>query len=363
MRVLYFGADSVSAAVRIRPLLESLCRTGHIEGFACVDRNMALEGDAAPYDVVLVHRNPGSRQIAWLQRSGLPFVYDVDDLMLRDPVPVDSRRAREQAAMRWCLAHAHCITSPSRRLLRTLELWTEQPFGERAVYLPNPGFPPVARPAREVTRPSLLWVSSHGEHYDEFCDIGAGMAAAARSIGCEVMLIGRFAESVRAAIPNHIHVPWLEPDQYRQFIASGPFIAAAPLPLGLPDTEQEFVECKSDIKAAQFCSLGIAAAYSPSPPYAESDLPCALVPTNAAADWQDRLMELAGGFPGEGMTLAQDPTVVGRGEQIVAQQLHSVLARVRDATGRQFFVRSVPTPSVLRRMEQRFRSLRTRLLS
>jgi hypothetical protein len=363
MRVLYFGADSVSAAVRIRPLLESLCCTGQIEGFACVDRNMALDGDAGPYDVILVHRNPGGRQIAWLRRSGLPFIYDVDDLLLRDPVPADSRRAREQLAMRWCLAHAHCITSPSRRLLRTLELWTEQSFGERAVYLPNPGFPSVARPAREVTRPCLLWVSSHGEHYDEFCEIGAGIAAAADTIGCEVVLIGRFADSVRAAVPNHIHVPWLEPDQYRQFVANGPFIAVAPLPLGLPHTEQEFVECKSDIKAAQFCSLGIAAAYSPAPPYSESDLPCALVPTNTAADWCDRLVELAGGFPSEGMMLAQEPAVAARGEPIVAQQLHAVLARVRDATGRQFVLRSVPTPSVFRRMEQRFRSLRTRLRS
>jgi hypothetical protein len=363
MRVLYFGADSVSAAVRIRPLLESLCRSGHVEGYACVDRDMALDGDAAPYDVILVHRNPGSRQIAWLRRSGLPFVYDIDDLLLRDPMPSDSRRAREQMAMRWCLANAHCITSPSRRLLRTLELLMEQSFGERAVYLPNPGFPPVTRPAREVTRPCLLWVSSHGEHYDEFCDVGAGIAGAARTIGCEAMLIGRFADSVRAAIPNHIHVPWLEPNEYRQFIANGPFIAAAPLPLGLPHTEQEFVECKSDIKAAQFCSLGIAAAYSPAPPYAESDLPCALVPTNARTDWEERLIELAGGFPSEGMLLAQDPTVTGRNEQNVAQALYTVLARVRDATGRDVFLRSVRTPSLFRRMEQRFRSLRTRLMS
>jgi hypothetical protein len=190
-----------------------------------------------------------------------------------------------------------------------------------------------------------LWVCSHGQSYDELNEIASGIDAAARAIGAEVVLVGRFHDAVRALIPGHRHVPWLEPRQYRQFLAEGSFIAAMPMPLALAADVQDFFNCKSDIKAAEYGSLGISALYSRAPPYTESDLPCVIVPTNSAADWRDRMIELAKGFPGEGMKLARHPALAGRQRQVIARQLFEVLSRACAATGRTFNYRSLPTPS------------------
>jgi hypothetical protein len=361
MRVLFLRADDLSAPVRVIPLLESLCAAGHIRDVCSVDRELAATGDCRlPFDVVLAHRNPGSRQIAWLRRSGLPFAYDIDDLMLRRSAPAGRRHAREQDAIRWCLTNASYVTAPSRRLLATLDRYLGGTLSGRAVYLPNAALESApARPAAAV--PRLLWVSSHGQHYEELEEVAAGVAAAARALGTGVTLIGRFPVPVRALIPGHRHVPWVEPRQYRLALAAGAFVAAAPLPLALPPEEQEFVDCKSDIKAAQYGSLGIAALYSPASPYRETDLPCTVAPGNLAADWRSGMIALAKGFPQQGLALAQHPAVIARERTLIAQRLLEVLLRVRAATGKPFAFRASVTPPLFRRLERGVRSLRARL--
>jgi hypothetical protein len=358
MRVLFFAAGgSVSAPVRIVPLLEALCASGDLEYFACVDGSMAMTGPRGlPFDAVLAHRSMGTRQLGWLRRSGLPFVYDIDDLILRSQTD-DRQRSQQQDAVRWCLTNALCVTSPSRRLLVMLERRLGQPLAARSVYLPNAGL--GSRPAHAGdAKPSLLWVCSHGEGYDELNEISSGVDAAARAIGTDVTLVGRFPDAVRAAIPGHRHVPWLEPQQYRRFLAEGSFIAVAPLPVALAADEQEFVNCKSDIKAAEYVSLGISALYSPAPPYTESDLPCAMAPTNSARDWQNRMIELAKGYPEEGGKLARHPALAGRQRQVIARQLLEALSRACAATAKTFKFRSLPTPSLYYRLNQGIRSIR-----
>jgi hypothetical protein len=360
MRVLFFGSDGVSAPVRIRPLLETLRAAGDVEDFACVDRDLAVTGGGSRFDVLLVHRNPGRRQIAWLRRSGLPFVYDIDDLLLHEPSRAARRRAREQDAIRWCLTNAAVVTSPSRRLLTTLDTRLSASLGVRAVYLPNSGFD-VQPAGAAKAKPRLLWVSSAGQHYDELIPVARGIAAAAAAIGTDVVVVGRMPDAVRAAMPGHSHMPWIVPEQFQRFLAQGSYIAVAPLPTALPPHEQNFVDCKSDIKAAQFCSLGIAALYSPAVPYAESDLPCALAPTNTESDWRDGLIELARGFPESGRRLADHPAVAARSRTVVAQQLLDALSRAHAATGAAFSFQARPTPGLLRSLERKIRSLRARL--
>ena len=63
----------------------------------------------SPFDVLMVHRNPGKRQIAWLRRAGIPFIYDIDDLLLSADGDLSGRRAQEQDAIRWCLGNALLI--------------------------------------------------------------------------------------------------------------------------------------------------------------------------------------------------------------------------------------------------------------
>ena len=140
MRVLFLEADSLTAEVRIRPLLDVLRATGKIGGYTTIDRDMAAHGERfARYDVVLMHRNPNRRQIGWIQRHSAPFVYDIDDLLLGLPADKQSSKRRaEQRSISWSLLHASVVTPPSRRLSTTLEqrLHFHGPSPEGGAYRP-----------------------------------------------------------------------------------------------------------------------------------------------------------------------------------------------------------------------------------
>jgi hypothetical protein len=362
MRVLFICADAVSGPVRIVPLLEALRSAGELEAYSVVDRNMAIHGSGSAFDVLVAHRNPSERQFAWLRRSGLPFVYDIDDLLLSNPEVLTGRRAREQDAIRWCLNNALFVTSPSKHLLATLQHRVGNPFGLRAVYLPNAGLRRVTT-HEPADRPTLLWVSSHGSDYKEFHEVGAGIAAAARAIETEVLLVGRFAPAVTGALAGARHVTWIEPRQFQSFLSENSFIAVAPMPVALAPDQQAFVDCKSDIKAAQYCSLGIAGLYSPALPYRESDLPCRLAHDNSATDWERGIVQLAQENSSVHRGLAQDPAVTARRTELTARQLLEILRSVRERTIRPFDFRAIATPAVFRRIEQQLRSLRGRLSS
>jgi hypothetical protein len=360
MRVLFFCADTVAGPVRIIPLLEELRNAGELAAYAVVDRNMAKNGPGSTFDVLVVHRNPSERQLAWLLRSELPFLYDIDDLLLSKAAGLRGRRAREQEAIRWCLNHAQLVTSPSCHLLARLADRVGKQLAIRAVYLPNSGLRRSA--GREpVDLPKLLWVSSHGHDYDEFKEVAEGVAAAARVIGTEVFLVGRFARAVTGILTGAQHLPWIEPQQFPSFLSENSFIAAAPMPVDLASEPQEFVDCKSDIKAAQYSSLGIVGLYSPALPYRESDLRCRLAAGNSATDWERGIMQLAHNYAGTDGALAQHPAVTARRPDLIAQQLLALLRSIMETTGRPFDFRVIATPTIFRRVEQRLRSLRAGL--
>src|SRR5262249_30051975 len=138
LRVLFVQTDDVAANVRIRPLLEALSDAGEIR-YAAVDRNMAVTGARSDkYEVLLSHRNLSRRQHGWLTSHRIPFVYDIDDLLLSGEVH-GARRVAEQQAIRWCLEHAATVTAPSRRLLQVIDQKLPRGLGPRASHLPNPG--------------------------------------------------------------------------------------------------------------------------------------------------------------------------------------------------------------------------------
>src|SRR5437870_5752279 len=97
LRVLFAGTEDVAAKVRLLPLLDELSAAGRIR-YATVDRNMAVSGARSDkYDVLLTHRNPSRRQSKWLQSRALPFVYDIDDLLLIDGARGVRRVAEQQS--------------------------------------------------------------------------------------------------------------------------------------------------------------------------------------------------------------------------------------------------------------------------
>jgi hypothetical protein len=360
-RGLFLQSDPLTAETRIRPVLDVLRSDGHIDGYAVVDRDMAISGDLAEqYDAIVAHRNPSGRQLAWLRSSSARFVYDIDDLLLPSPAAkLTGRRAAEQGSIAWCLTNAHRITAPSRRLIATLESRLGTGFGDRSSLLSNFGveIPPSAKKA---ARPRLLWVSSAVmPASDDMIAACEGIAAAARDLDTDIVLVGRFAPAVLAQFSRREHIPWLRPVQYRDFLARGPFVAVAPLPAGLPPEEQAFFDCKSDIKAAEFGSNRIDGVYAPVPPYTESDLPCCIAEANTAQAWRESILRVAERFPAGGNELAAHPAIAARRPSVIAKELLTVLTDSRNPMPLGF--RAVPTPAIFRTTERAFRNLRSRL--
>ncbi|MGB6541950.1 MAG: hypothetical protein WBF03_13885 [Xanthobacteraceae bacterium] len=362
-RVLFLQRAGNAAQMRIRPLLDLLRSQGDISGYAVVDRDMSVSGDVAEhYDVVLAHRIPSSRQIAWLRRTSPRFAYDIDDLLL--PAPGErlrGQRAIDAGSVAWCLANARCVSAPSQRLLATLETRLRAGFGERSRLILNAGAeePP---PVKKFARPRLLWTSSAElPASDDILSACKGIDAALRAIDTDIVLVGRFAPGVLDQFSRSEYVPWLPPELYRRLLAAGPFVGVRPLPMDLSPEMQTFIGCKSDIRAAEYGSNRIAAVYSAVPPYTESDLPCCIAPTNSAGDWQKSILALAERFPRGGNDLAEHAAFAARRPSTIALQLLTVLARARAAQGRPVGFRALPTPRVFRDIERGFRNLRSRL--
>jgi hypothetical protein len=362
-RVLFLERSGDAAQMRLRPLLDLLRTQGEISGYAVVDRDLSIGGDVADgYDVILAHRVPSGRQLAWLRRVAPPFAYDIDDLLL--PGPGESwrgRRASDARSVAWCLKNAQRITAPSRRLLATLEGSLGARFAGRSQLLLNAGVekPPSKKAAG---RPRLLWISSAAVAVtDDVLSACRGIDAALRAIGTDILLVGRFAPGVREQFSRSETVVWLPPEQYRRLLAEGPFIGVRPLPTGLPAGRQAFIDCKSDIRAAEYGSSGVEAVYSPVPPYTESELPCCIAPTNTAEDWRNAVLAIAARFPRGGNELADHAAFAARRPSVIASEFFTALSRVRAAGARPVRFRAVPTPALFRNIERGFRDLRSRL--
>ena len=359
LRVLFLHSDDVAAKVRIRPMLETLSSAGLIR-LAVVDRNMALTGARSDrYDVLLAHRNLSRRQQNWLTARDIPFVYDIDDLLLSDEVD-GVRRIADQRAIRWCLEHANVVTAPSHRLLHSLGERLPKGLGTRATHLANPGRESLST-EKPAALPKFFWASSaqpmDAPDLDEAC---LGINDAIQSLNTEIVMIGRFPQRLLDFFPSRRVLNWIEPPAYLELLARDPLIAVAPLSLKLPSARQAFADCKSDIKIAQFGSSRLAGAYSAAPPFAESDLPCRIVPQNTRAAWSEALLTLAQSFPGEGNRGAEDPAFARRRPSVLGEQLHQILQHTA-ATTEPFAFRAISTPNIGRTIERRIRSIRSRI--
>jgi hypothetical protein len=362
-RVLFLERSGDAAQMRLRPLLDLLRAQGEISGYAVVDRDLSIGGDVADgYDVVLVHRVPSSRQLAWLRRTAPRFAYDIDDLLL--PGAAESwrgRRASDAESVAWCLKNAQRVTAPSRRLLATLERRLGASLAGRGQLLLNAGIekPP---PKKASGRPRLSWTSSAAVAVtDDVLSACKGIDAALRTIDTDILLVGRFAPGVRDQFSRSEQISWLAPEQYRRLLAEGLFIGVRPLPTGLPADQQAFIDCKSDIRAAEYGSSGIEAVYSPVPPYTESDLPCCIASTNSAEDWRNAVLAVAERFPRGGNELAEHTAFAARRPSVIARQFLTALSPDCAARTPPVCFRALPTPALFRNIERGFRELRSRL--
>jgi hypothetical protein len=364
VRILFLETEAIAGEVRLRPLLDQLVGNRQIEAYAIVDRDMAMQPKKlAQYDVALTHRIPNARQIDWLKRHRPPLVYDIDDSLLRPYAQNLPRRERdEMERLDWCLRHADAITSPSLRLLTALERRYGEGLRGRAHRLPNCGRETPAERRRDG-RPNLLWASSSVHRWsDELRAIAEGIEAAAREFRIDVHLVGRFPAALVQVFSNpNLHPDWTPFPEFMDLLANAPFVAVAPLAGGLAGEEQAFLDCKSDIKAAQYGSSRIAGAFSAAAPYQESDLPRDLVPANDALEWRRATATLIEEYPRRGNEIGDDPAFLRRRPSVVAMTLLGLFDAARQARGRPFSFRAIPTPRLGRALEKRLRSARARL--
>jgi hypothetical protein len=363
LRVLFLETEPVTSEVRIRPLLDDLVRTGGISGYAVVDRTMAVRGTVGSYDVALTHRIPSRRQFAWLQRHNPPLVYDIDDLLLNaGNSTAKGRRNSERKRIEWCLSSSQFVTCPSMRLLDNISTHCNAERRDNFRYLPNAGRDTVSA-SKVRARPTLLWASS-SEHIvsGELLAIVHGLELARRELKFEIILLGRFPVAVGEIIEDHKpHRSWLPYPAYLDLLEENAFVAMAPLAGDLSPVEQAFVDCKSDIKAAQYGSSRIAGAYSARPPYAESDLPCQLVRANTAEAWREAIGNLVEGFPAAGNEIGGHDAFLRRRPRVIAEQLLALFETARQERPRPFGFFSIPTPRFLGKIERRVRRARSRL--
>lgn len=358
LRLLLFISDPLTADVRLKPLLDRLVEAGRLH-YACVDRDMNLSGSVSErYDVLLAHRNLSRRQTAWLRNHPVPFVYDIDDLLLEETPPASSRRAAQQHSIRWCLSNAASVTAPSRRLLAELERLSDG-TADRARLVPNPG-QELIPPAKTGPSRQVLWTSSAlpmgAADLDEVC---AGIADAVKASGLELLLVGKFSAQLQALLGPARLIPWLAPEAYLELLRCENLIAVAPLSRRLSPAQQRFADCKSDIKIAHYASSRIAGVYSDAPPFADSELPRTIV-SNTREAWRDALIGVTKTATEVGNALAENPLIEARRPSHVAAEFYDILGAAA-ATGEPFRFRAIPTPDIGRRIEMAFRSLTTRL--
>jgi hypothetical protein len=363
LRILFLETEPVTSEVRIRPLLDDLVRSGGLSGYAVVDRTMAVRGTVGSYDVALTHRIPSRRQFAWLQRHNPPLVYDIDDLLLNagNSTP-QGRRNSERKRIEWCLSNSQFVTCPSMRLLNNISAHCSAERRDNFRYLPNAGRD-TASVIKVRARPTLLWASSSENIVSrELLATVHGLELARRELKFEIILLGRFPAAIGEIIEDHKpHRSWLPYPAYLDLLEQNAFVAMAPLAGDLSPAEQAFVDCKSDIKAAQYGSSRIAGAYSARPPYAESDLPCELVRANTTEAWRDAIGNLVEGFPAAGNEIGGHDAFLRRRPRVIAEQLLALFETARQERPRPFGFFSIPTPRFLGKIERRFRRACSRL--
>jgi len=366
LRILFFISDSLTSDVRISPLLAPLIASDRVR-LAYVNRDMKLSGNRSDrYSVLIAHRSLGRRQISWLREHDVPFVYDIDDLLVCDHQGSANetrghQRLSQQEAIRWCLKRASAVTSPSQRLLAELDRRLGGGVLPKATLLPNPGQAHIP-PPKPPGQPAILWTSSAeplmAPDLDEAC---AGICDAAAAKKLPFLLIGRFSASLFDVLKPHRSVAWLEADRYLELLGRDNLIAVAPLSQQLPSDLQTFSDCKSDIKIAQYASSRVPGVYSPAPPFVDSDLPRRIARDNSRAAWRDAIIELAeAGQEDAGNGLAEMPAVLARRPSVLAEVYYQVLCEVA-AQSRPFAFHAVPTPKVGRRIEEGLRSIGRRL--
>ena len=304
LRVLAITSDRrFLRQVRIVLPLDALCRAGLVEGFRVlcpVDGSLSDHFALTTFDVVLAQRSLPAWVTDFLDARDIPYLLDLDDLLIARPahaLGLPDAAGRERLAR--SIAACAVLAVPNPRLLAALERRLALSLAHKTVIAPNalPGNPDDLKPA---TRPgAILWASSDRPALLGSGDgIVAAIAGVARRHGLPVLTMGRLGPDILAALPGARTLGNMGYWRHKAFLRELPTaLAAAPLET-LGDGETlDFINCKSDVKLAEYGGLGHAGVYSRAAPYVDTDLAAGLLAGNAAEAWTDALeRQFAAGY-------------------------------------------------------------------
>ena len=287
--VLALSSDNELNEIRVRPFLAALLARGVIAGFQLADRKMHSMGWHKEFSFTHIwcHRNVSTEQFRFLRKhQNVPIIYDLDDLLTAVPDFVKNR-PRVVARVRWCLNHAHAVTT-STELLRS-HLLSDPARPGNVITLKNGHLSDGSSP-RSIQK-KIIWTS--GDHpfvlreNPEFID---RLANIANQHDYEMICIGRLDPAMGLKFKRWRYIQRLDVHSYREFLQSfGGAIGLAPLPSGLSAHNQQFFDAKSDIKLLDYISNGMVPIHTSTPPYTQSEL---YVPELAAANTDELLRKL-----------------------------------------------------------------------
>lgn len=271
--------------------LAALAQRGLVSGFRLLDPLTGELSDHYPherFDVVALQRETSPAAVEFLVGRGLPFLFDIDDLLVSPPSYSRYRPDRRAlACVALSLEHCRTLGVTSERLTRALERRLGLPLAAKARLLPNAS--PLCEPCfRPPAKPRGVFLTSS--------DLPA-LTASSRAVfdAVETFSVRRglpvfTAGSFPAPFANRRDLGVMDYWRHKHFLACGPrLIGAAPLETRADPDTLEFIACKSDVKIAEYAGAGHTGVYSLSPPYAESDLEGGALVENTRQAWLEAL--------------------------------------------------------------------------
>lgn len=296
LRVLAITADRrFLREVRLALPLSALGRAGLIAGFRIfcpLDGGLSDHFPLEAFDAVVVQRLVPAWVTDFLRERAIPFLLDVDDLLLARPAysqGLPSRPGRRRLGEAVLACAALSVSTP--RLLASLEQRLDASLGEKAVIIPN-ALPEGMASEKPATRPEgVLWTSSDRPALlGSAGPILAAVAAFAAARNMPVWLTGHLDQETARVLPMARSLGTMDYWQHKLFLREHPTaLALAPLETHGDAETLEFINCKSDVKLAEYGGLGHAGVYSLAPPYAESDLHAGRLAPNTGEAWADAL--------------------------------------------------------------------------
>lgn len=288
--------ENLLRKARLIQPLEALLRMGWIGGYSILwHRDFIEHQHHTHYDIIWIQREGSVHNPLLEYLTQVPFLFDIDDLLLSRPgfVRIPFERQRE---MKDFIRRCSVLSACNSRLAKSLYKRVGEDLENKTIITPNGfDFPPEARRCGETPR-AVVWTSSD---FSSLEASGPEIIPALRDF-CEerklpLWIIGAFHEKMARELPMARPLGTLDFWQHKNFLASfDRLLPVSPLETVSDDESLEFIQSKSDIKMVEYGGNGQCGVYSDALPFTDTDLKTGVIAANDRAAWAEALREAAG---------------------------------------------------------------------